>query len=49
MRFTLSNYAKNRDDVLVLGDGLAGSTAAMLLPVMLPLSGKLGTRAEAFA
>jgi hypothetical protein len=43
--FTLANYAKNRSDVLVMGDGLAGSTVATLLPE-LALFDKLGTRVE---
>jgi len=39
--FTLTNFAKNRGDVLVIGDG---SAAARLLPVKLPLFEKLGAR-----
>ncbi len=47
--FTLTNYAKKpRGDVLVIGDGSVGSTAATLLTVKLSLFEKLGSRVEAF-
>ncbi len=41
--FTLTNFAQNRGDVLVIGDG---SAAALLLPIKQPLCEKLGTRVE---
>jgi len=47
MRVHATNHADNRDDVLALAGGPAGSAATTLPPADLPLFEKLGTRFKA--